>query len=76
MAYPEGLALLINFHIWLFTIGPKLDFWRIFENFGFAVLELEMPTFRVFGDISNWTFPSSLAAVPTFSIAEKPHPIL
>ena len=53
-----------------------MDFWRIFENFGFAVLELDLPTFRVIGNISNWTFPSSLAAVPTFSIAEKPHPIL
>ena len=53
-----------------------MDFWRIFENFGFAVLELDLPTFRVFGDFKNLTFPSSLAAVPIFSIAEKPHPIL
>ena len=30
-------ALLINFHIWLLTIGPKLDFCRIFEYFGFTV---------------------------------------
>ena len=53
-----------------------MDFWRIFENFDFAVLVLDLPAFRVFCDISNLTFPSSLAAVSTFNRAQKPGPIL
>ena len=53
-----------------------MDFWRIFENFGFAVLVLELPTFCVSGDISNLICPSILAAVSTFNLAQKPGPIL
>ena len=44
----KGLALLINFHIWLLTIGPKLDFWRIFEKFGFAVFCPLSAVFHIF----------------------------
>ena len=49
-----------------------MDFWRIFENFGFAVLALELPTFCFSGDISNLTCPSILAAVPKLALAQKP----
>ena len=55
LAYLKGLALLINFHIWLLTIGPKLDFWRIFEDFGFAVLVLKLPTYGTFFSITTRT---------------------
>ena len=65
----KGHALLINFHIWLLTIGPKLEFWRIFENFGFDVLILKLPTFCILGDFQNLTFAGSLAAVATFVLA-------
>ena len=51
-----------------------MDFWRIFENFGFAVLLLELPTFCVSGDISNLTCPSILAAVPIRALAQNPTP--
>ena len=44
----ERFALLINFHLWLLTIGPKLDFRRIFENFGSAILLHKLPTFHSF----------------------------
>ena len=30
------------------NIGAKLDFWRIFEDFGFAVLVLKLPTYGTF----------------------------
>ena len=72
----KGLALLINFHIWIFSIGPKLDFWRIFENFGFAVLVLKWPTFSVFWDFENLTFPTFIAAVTTFQLAQQVHTIV
>ena len=55
-------------------IGPKLDFWRIFETFGFAVLVLDLPTFCISGNISNLTCPSILAAVPTLALAQNPAP--
>ena len=57
-------------------MGPKLDFWRIFENFGFAVLILKLPTFCDFGAFQNLTFPSLLAALATFARAQQAHPIL
>jgi len=41
----KGLGLLIIFHLWLFAIGPKMAKWQAFENFGFAVLVLDEPTF-------------------------------
>ena len=71
----KGLALLINFHIWLLTIGPKLDFWRIFENFGFAVLVLKLHTFCVFGEISISTPFTFMAAVPMRVDARNPSSI-
>ena len=38
--------------MWPNKIGAKLDFWRIFENFGFAVLVLKLPTYGTFFEIS------------------------
>ena len=52
----KALDVLIIFHYWHFTIGPKLDFWRIFEIFGFAVLVLKLPTLRCFEVIFIPTF--------------------
>ena len=69
----KGLALLINFHRCLLTIGPKLDFWRIFENFG---LVLKIHTLGLFWAFENLTFTRLLAAVPTFALAHKACPIL
>ena len=51
-----------------------MDFWRIFENFGFAVLVLKLPTFCILGDFQNLTFARSLAAVAAFALAQRAHP--
>ena len=53
-----------------------MDFWRIFENFGFAVLVLKLPTYSVFWDFENLTFPTFMAAVTTFQLAQQVHPIV
>ena len=53
-----------------------MDFWRIFENFGFAVLVLKLPTFSVFSDFENLTFPTFMAAVTTFQLAQQVHTIV
>ena len=53
-----------------------MDFWRIFENFGFAVLVLKIHTLGLFWAFENLTFTRLLAAVPTFALAHKSTPIL
>ena len=53
-----------------------MDFWRIFENFGFAVLVLKLPTYSVFWDFENLTFPTFMAAVTTFQLAQQVHTIV
>ena len=53
-----------------------MDFWRIFENFGFAVLVLKIHTLGLFWAFENLTFTRLLAAVPTFALAHKACPIL
>ena len=41
-----------------------MDFWRIFENFGFAVLVLKLPTFKGFLEISVSSPFTFVAVVP------------
>ena len=71
LANLKDLALLINFYLWLLTIGPKLDFWRIFENFGFAVLVLNLPTLDCFLTFLISTHQIHLARVPLFVEGDK-----
>ena len=48
-----------------------MDFWRIFENFGFAVLVLNLPTLDCFLTFLISTHQIHLARVPLFVEGDK-----
>ena len=48
-----------------------MDFWRIFENFGFAVLVLNLPTLDYFFTFFISTHQIRLAHVPLYVEGDK-----
>ena len=75
LAYLKGVALLEILIIARQDWTKIAKLW-LFQNFGFAVLVLKLPTFCDFGAFQNLTFSSLLAAVATFARAQLAYPIL